>query len=118
MMTEPGQPLYSRVNGALQMSDVPASQAASASLLWFYIDVESAGALQLQVNSNLGLLFGVEGKILPIENNAISISLPPGNHPVAVILDRQERGDVPLFIELRQADSAARAQLGRRDSDD
>lgn len=118
LMMEPGQPLYSRVNGALQMSDLPASDAGSAALLWFYIEVESAGTLHLQVNSNLGLLFGVEGKILPIENNSISFSLPPGNHPVAVVLDRQERGDVPLFIELRQAEASARAQLVQRDSDD
>lgn len=118
-----GQTLYSRVDGSLQMKDLPGSaETQTMSLLWFYINVESAGDVRLQVNSNLGLRFSVGDKMLPADNKTadgeIHISLPPGNHPVAVVLNRDERGTLPLYIELRQADSSARVQLSQRNTDD
>ncbi len=112
-----GQYLYSRVDGSLQPEDLPTTQDESAeNLLWFYLDVQNEGKISLFANSNLGLQFSVGEEIVPAADNEITFNLPAGKHPVAIILNRQERGNTPLIIELRQTADSARAQLIHRDS--
>ncbi len=114
-----GQPLYSRVDGALQMSDVAGlAPNQTMSLLWFYINVESAGDIQLKLNAPLGLQFSTEGRPLTIENDILQLSLPVGKHAVALVLNREERGDLPIYLELRQAGSTARATLSEQNSEE
>ena len=112
-----GQYLYSRVDGSLLSEDLPATKDESAeNLLWFYLDVQNEGEISLFANSNLGLRFSVGDAIVPAVGNEIKFNLPAGQHPVAIMLNRQERGTTPLIIELRQTASSARAQLIHRDS--
>ncbi len=118
-ISKTGRLLYSRVDGSLPMSDLPLqTDQASESLLWFEVEVLEAGKINLAVNSNLGLQFSVKNQQLPIENSSLSFSLPSGTHSVAIVINHEKRGNLPLFIELRQADTTARAQLIHRNTDD
>ncbi|MFK7844221.1 MAG: PVC-type heme-binding CxxCH protein [Rhodothermales bacterium] len=114
-----GRLLFSRVDGSLPMSDLQVqTDPQTQSLLWFEVEVQEAGKINLAANSNLGLQFSVKNEQLPFENGSLSFSLPSGTHSVGIVIDHEKRGDMPLFIELRQADTTARAQLIHRNTDD
>lgn len=110
-----GQVVYSRVNGSLSISDLPETENAEQhTLLWFSVDVQTNGSVELLTNADLGLRYSVGDTLMPVTENKIVFQADVGIYTVAIALNRAERGDLPLFIELRQSESNARAQLQHR----
>jgi hypothetical protein len=105
--------VYSTLQGSLPLADAPAFEAAggSWSALQFQIEVLEAGRVVLQLNDGQGVSWTSGDAVEDVEQDRIEIDFPTGIHPVTVFVNRSERSTSSLDIELRRADSTARAQI-------
>ncbi len=118
-----GQAVYSHVSGAMTMADIQQQTSADQSLAWFYVDAPAAGTIHLHLNSNQGLQLTMNDEVIPFsesqaEESTVEIALNEGTHAVGVVINHNERGNQPLFIELRQTDPASRIQVIHRNTED
>ncbi|MEM8488737.1 MAG: PVC-type heme-binding CxxCH protein [Bacteroidota bacterium] len=117
-----GQTLYSLVNGGITMDEILQVSGAATSLLWFYIDAPAAGTVTLHTDNPEGLMLSTNGTLASFDNsgtdNVAKIDLSEGIHAVGVLVNHKKRGDLPLFIEMRQTDPAARIQVMHRTADE
>ena len=89
-------PMYSKVSGDLPLDSVPKftvwNDTAAQTVLRFSLDVTTAGAAKLKINSVAGLSLYVGGT--PVEPKAeTSLDLKAGVQTVTLIIDRSKRTD-------------------------
>ena len=80
------------------------------SLVKFEVEVTTAGAVKFQ--STLPATLQMRAGKAMIDPRLGEVDLPAGRHEIVVIVDRVERGNEPLSIELLDVDgSAAQARI-------
>ena len=96
-------PAYSLVNGVLPDGDLGEGDTI---YVRGYVDVLSAGALKLDVNSTKGLRLWIDGN--EIEDLNAVISSTRGRKTLTFSIDRKHRGNTGLRVLLVAADKSVR----------
>jgi putative heme-binding domain-containing protein len=113
------QPAYSKVSGDLPLDElavVEVSAGKQYSFVRFDIEVISKGNVNLAVNSTAGLSAWVGSKPLKLTNQGIVADFAQGVHSITVAIDRTQRKEGPLSIQLLDAESSpaqTRLVIGR-----
>ncbi|WP_332368339.1 hypothetical protein [Spirosoma telluris] len=113
------QPAYSKVSGELPLDELPVIDANTGkrySFARFDIEVVSKGNVNLEMNSTAGLNAWVGSKPLKLTDRGVVTDLPQGIHTITVAVDRSLHKDVPLSIQLLDAETApaqTRLVIGR-----
>lgn len=111
------QRIYSRVNGALPLEDLPEVQVRhrvaegdrGISFVRTKFSVSRAGRIDFEVNNPTGLQIWVND--VPLDaGRRISFEVPRGEHRLTLTIDRTDR-DAPLFIRPATTDDESGLQL-------
>lgn len=110
----PWQPSYSTVSGELPLEDLPIIEVGGEphSFAQFEVEVQSAGDLRLGFDTTEGLSLWIGQRKLEGVEAQTTIEIAEGIHRVIVAVNRGERGDAPLRIEvLDSSTSSARVNV-------
>jgi putative heme-binding domain-containing protein len=92
-----GETIYSKVSGELPSSDLP---EATTVLAQSYMTVQVAGQVLVKLNGTHGLRLWMDGTEIRNLAEVVPVELTPGRRTVTVAIDRSQRGDTGLRIEL------------------
>ena len=109
------QPVYSKVSGELPLDELPVIDVSSSrrySVVRFEIEVVSKGNVNLAMNSTAGLTSWIDSKPVKLADRGLVADLPQGIHTITVAIDKTQRKDDSLNIQLQDAErSSAQTRL-------
>jgi putative heme-binding domain-containing protein len=92
-----GETIYSKVSGEVPSSDLP---EATTVLAQSYVTVQVAGQVLVKFNGSHGLRLWMDGAEIRNLTEVVPVELALGRRTLTVAIDRSQRGDTGLRVEL------------------
>ena len=99
---------YSLVSGVLPPDSLPTAEGTSIAFARCEIDVTAAGRIGLRVNSPAGLKVWAGGRPVEVKPE-MEVDLPRGTHTLLFQVDKSQRGNDGLRVELREVQGSSGA---------